>query len=143
MIGGCSSSAQVSSNNCNIGMIYRYVQGIGYQQVLASEYLEPGEGYWILFKDVADPASLSVQGTADELLIHRRDAKDVKGWTKTTCPSDHPFHLAFCTVHFSFCTSCCTSCLLLRALRGLVNTLLVFCGIPESVAGIAGKLLSW
>jgi hypothetical protein len=65
MIGGCSSSAQISSNNCGIGVIYRYVQGVGYQRVLPSEYLEPGEGYWILLKNVTAPASLSVQGTTE------------------------------------------------------------------------------
>jgi hypothetical protein len=65
MIGGCSSSAQVSSNNCSIGVIYRYVQGAGYQWVLPSEYLEPGKGYWILLKNVTGPASFGVQGTTE------------------------------------------------------------------------------
>ena len=59
MIGGCFSLAQASSSNCNIGVIYRDVQGVGYQRVTG--HLEPGEGYWILLKDVAAPGSLTVQ----------------------------------------------------------------------------------
>jgi hypothetical protein len=63
MIWGCSSSAHVSSNNCNIGVIYRYVQGAGYQRVTG--HLEPGQGYWILLKNATEQASLSVQGTTE------------------------------------------------------------------------------
>jgi hypothetical protein len=59
MIGGCSSLAQVSSSNCAIGVIYRYVQGAGYQ--LVTGHLEPGEGYWILLNDVDGEATLSVE----------------------------------------------------------------------------------
>jgi hypothetical protein len=65
MTGGCTSAAQASTDSCNINVIYRFVPGFGYQRVLASEYLEPGEGYWILLEDVADQANLSVQGTTE------------------------------------------------------------------------------
>ena len=59
MIGGCSSSAQVSSNHCDVGVIYRYVQGAGYQRV--TSHLEPGQGYWILLNDVDGGATISVK----------------------------------------------------------------------------------
>jgi hypothetical protein len=61
MIGGCSSSAQTSPNHCNVGAIYTYVQGAGYQRVLASEYLEPGTGYWILLNNVAGEGTITVE----------------------------------------------------------------------------------
>ena len=41
-------------------MIYRYAQGTGYQRVTG--HLEPGEGYWILLKDVTDQAEMRVEG---------------------------------------------------------------------------------
>ena len=59
MIGGCSSLAQVSSNHCNIGVIYGYVQGVGYQRVTG--HLEPGEGYWILLNDLYGEATIAVE----------------------------------------------------------------------------------
>ena len=59
MIGGCSSLAQVSSTHCNISVIYRYVQGAGYQRVTG--HLAPGEGYWILFNNVDGEATISVE----------------------------------------------------------------------------------
>jgi hypothetical protein len=63
MIGGCSCLALVSSNNCNIGVIYEYVLGEGYRRVTG--HLEQGKGFWILLKDVTDQASLSVQVTVE------------------------------------------------------------------------------
>ncbi|MGA1840775.1 MAG: C-type lectin domain-containing protein, partial [bacterium] len=62
MIGGCTSNARPITDNCNIGVIYKYVKGTGYQRVLESEDLESGQGYWILFKNVEDQASLTVHG---------------------------------------------------------------------------------
>ena len=63
MIGGCASLAWASPNHCNIDVIYRYVQGIGYQRITGP--LEPGEGYWILLNDVDGQASLSIQGSGE------------------------------------------------------------------------------
>ena len=51
MIGGCTYSAKSSTNGCNIGVIYDYVQGAGYKRVSGSERLKPGKGYWILLRD--------------------------------------------------------------------------------------------
>ncbi|MGA1840045.1 MAG: hypothetical protein ACMUIU_05405 [bacterium] len=56
MIGGCTTEAQATSENCTIEVIYKYSPGIGYQRVPASENLEPGRGYWILFTNVLDQA---------------------------------------------------------------------------------------
>lgn len=61
MIGGCSYPAQASADSCNIGVIYGYVQGYGYQRVLESESLEPGQGYWIELKDVENQCTLMVE----------------------------------------------------------------------------------
>jgi hypothetical protein len=61
MIGGCTAPAQVIPQGCNIGVIYRYVQGIGYQRVTASEPLEAGEGYWILLNNVIEGATITVE----------------------------------------------------------------------------------
>ncbi|MGA1842670.1 MAG: hypothetical protein ACMUIU_18800 [bacterium] len=52
MIGGCTDSAKASTNGCKIGVIYDYVQGIGYKRVPRSEELESGKGYWILLRDL-------------------------------------------------------------------------------------------
>jgi hypothetical protein len=60
MIGGCISGAQPTADNCDIVVIYRYVQGIGYQRVLDSEKLEACGGFWILFSNVTDQAQLNV-----------------------------------------------------------------------------------
>ena len=62
MIGGCTSDAEVSSNGCSIGVIYDYVPGVGYQQVLETENLMPKKGYWILLNDITGQAELSVKG---------------------------------------------------------------------------------
>lgn len=67
MIGGCTSDAKASSDNCSIGIIYKYVQGTGYQHITESEMLEPGKGYWILLNNVNDQAELSVEPTGDWL----------------------------------------------------------------------------
>jgi hypothetical protein len=61
MIGGCTSEAQASGDNCNIVVIYGYIPGVGYQRVLESENLEPGIGYWILFKDVIDQCTITIK----------------------------------------------------------------------------------
>ncbi|MGA1842246.1 MAG: PQQ-binding-like beta-propeller repeat protein [bacterium] len=61
MIGGCIHPAQAFSDNCSIGVIYSYVQGVGYKRNLESEHIEPGKGYWILFNSVTDQAELTVE----------------------------------------------------------------------------------
>jgi hypothetical protein len=61
MIGGCTSDAKASGDNCNIGVIYGYEQGSGYKRIQEGENLETGKGYWILFENVTDQASLNVQ----------------------------------------------------------------------------------
>lgn len=60
LIGGCTSPARASIYNGNIVAIYRYVPGIGYQQVLDTEFLQPGRGYWILVNNILDQAFLEV-----------------------------------------------------------------------------------
>jgi hypothetical protein len=50
MIGGCTDPAQVIPHGCNIGVIYGYAQGSGYQRVTG--HLEQGQGYWILLNNV-------------------------------------------------------------------------------------------
>jgi hypothetical protein len=62
MIGGCTSSAKASGDNCNIAVIYSYEQGFGYKPVQRGEDLKAGKGYWILIKDASDQACLTVQG---------------------------------------------------------------------------------
>jgi hypothetical protein len=62
MIGGCSSDAEASEYKCNIGVIYGYEQGSGYKRIQEGENLKPGKGYWILFEDTTDQASLNVKG---------------------------------------------------------------------------------
>lgn len=59
MIGGCTYPAQAFSDNSSIIVIYGYVKGMGYNRVLQSE-IEPGKGYWILFKNVTDQAEFRV-----------------------------------------------------------------------------------
>lgn len=61
MIGGCTSEARPNADNCNIGVVYRYVKGIGYKRVLASEHLEPGQGYWILLNKIVEECVLMVE----------------------------------------------------------------------------------
>jgi hypothetical protein len=61
MIGGCTTGALPITDNCNIGVIYRYVKGAGYQRILETENLEPGKGYWILFADISDQSGLIVE----------------------------------------------------------------------------------
>jgi hypothetical protein len=63
MIGGCSSAAKASTDGCTITVIYKYAPGLGYQRVPASESLDPGYGYWILFKDVLDQCQFRVEAT--------------------------------------------------------------------------------
>jgi outer membrane protein assembly factor BamB len=58
MIGGCTYSAQPVSDTCTIDVIYEYAQEIGYQR---TETLEPGKGYWILFGDIADRATINLR----------------------------------------------------------------------------------
>jgi hypothetical protein len=61
MIGGCSSDAEASSDNCAIVVIYGFVQEAGYQRITESEALESGKGYWILLNNVTDQAELRVE----------------------------------------------------------------------------------
>ncbi|MGA1841963.1 MAG: hypothetical protein ACMUIU_15195 [bacterium] len=60
IIGGCISNAEVSSENCNIKVIYKYIQGRGYERV-DSKILEHCNGYWILIKDIGINACITVQ----------------------------------------------------------------------------------
>jgi hypothetical protein len=59
MIGGCTDPAQVIPHGCDIGVIYGYVQGAGYQRVTGN--LERCKGYWILLNNVAGGATISVE----------------------------------------------------------------------------------
>jgi hypothetical protein len=60
IIGGCTSNAKVSSEYCNVEVIYQYIQETGYKRV-DSEVLEPCSGYWILTKDIGINACITVQ----------------------------------------------------------------------------------
>jgi phage anti-repressor protein len=60
MIGGCTSEAKAISENCNIGVIYGFVQEGGYQRVQESENLQTGKGYWILLNNLVDQCDLTV-----------------------------------------------------------------------------------
>jgi hypothetical protein len=61
MIGGCTYTARVIPHGCDTVVIYKYIQGVGYQRVFASEYLLPGEGYWILLKNADEGATITVE----------------------------------------------------------------------------------
>lgn len=61
IIGGCTNPAHVSTDNGNIDVIYRFVPGIGYQRVLESEELIPGEGYWILLTQITGQTQIYIQ----------------------------------------------------------------------------------
>ncbi|MGA1864128.1 MAG: VWA domain-containing protein [bacterium] len=67
MIGGCTSSAKISVNNCSVTVIYKYDQAAGYQRVSASENLEPGKGYWILLNNVVNPCELVIESAGSGL----------------------------------------------------------------------------
>jgi hypothetical protein len=60
MVGGCTLEAKATSESCDIGVIYGYIQGSGYQRVQESENLQPGKGYWILFNNLVGECSLTV-----------------------------------------------------------------------------------
>jgi hypothetical protein len=59
MIGGCTHPAQVIPHDCNIGVIYGYTQGMGYQRITG--HLERGKGYWILLNNVDTEATIFVE----------------------------------------------------------------------------------
>jgi hypothetical protein len=61
MIGGCTSDAKASGDNCYIKIIYGYEQGSGYIRVQEGENLIPGKGYWILLEDVMEQAKLTMK----------------------------------------------------------------------------------
>ena len=61
MIGGCTPNVRPTTDKCRIRVIYGYVQGVGYQRVMESENLTPGQGYWIQFGDVTDQAEMRVE----------------------------------------------------------------------------------
>lgn len=61
MIGGCIAPAKASVNDGNIIVIYNFVAGAGYQRIKETDNLEPGRGYWILFKEITDQAELKVE----------------------------------------------------------------------------------
>lgn len=62
MIGGCGFSSQASIVDGEIVVIYGFIPGTGYQEVvLESENLEPCIGYWILMNNITDPATLHIE----------------------------------------------------------------------------------
>lgn len=65
MIGGCTYPAQASVENGDIGIIYGFLRGTGYQRLLESEKLEPGKGYWILYRNITGQAQLHVETTGN------------------------------------------------------------------------------
>lgn len=76
MIGGCTSGARPTTDSCNIVVIYKYVQGAGYQRVLESEDLQPGEGYWILWSDVGSQCELRVDTTGSLAKLATEESSD-------------------------------------------------------------------
>jgi hypothetical protein len=60
MIGGCSADAKAVSENCVI-ILYKFEQCSGYQWILESENLLPGQAYWILFDEVVGQCNLTVE----------------------------------------------------------------------------------
>jgi hypothetical protein len=64
MVGGCTSEARPTADNCTKGVMYRYTKGAGYKLISTSEDLNPGEGFWILLKDVVDQCQITVESTA-------------------------------------------------------------------------------
>lgn len=61
MIGGCSYPTKASADSCDIIVFYKYIQGKGYVRVLKSESLLPGEGYWIMIKNVVNQCTITVE----------------------------------------------------------------------------------
>lgn len=61
MIGGCSYPAHFTIDNGKIDVIYRYTSGIGYERIPASKNIEPGMGYWILFRNIIGQAQFHVE----------------------------------------------------------------------------------
>ena len=59
MIGGCTDPAQNMVATGKIDVIYGYTQGVGYTRLLASELLQPGKGYWILFSNTSEGAKFT------------------------------------------------------------------------------------
>ena len=66
MIGGCTSEAKATSESCDIGVIYGYLQDSGYQRIQESENLQPGKGYWILLNNLVGQCNLTVGAPAYE-----------------------------------------------------------------------------
>jgi hypothetical protein len=64
MIGGCVAPAKATVNTGNITVIYGFVVGAGYQRVKDTENLEPGNGYWILFREIIGKAEFTVESIA-------------------------------------------------------------------------------
>lgn len=65
LIGGCARRARVSVYNGSVEVIYRYLQGIGYNRVRDWEKLNPGEGYWIHLGNITDQTELRIYGICD------------------------------------------------------------------------------
>jgi hypothetical protein len=61
MIGGCTSGARPTVDNCDIGVIYRFNMKTGYQRVLGTETMEPAGGFWILLTGVEGQCELRVE----------------------------------------------------------------------------------
>ena len=67
MIGGCTFKEKAASKNCDIGVIYGYEEGVGYQRIQVTENLEPGEGYWILLNNIVGECRLTVGNPGPDL----------------------------------------------------------------------------
>jgi hypothetical protein len=65
MIGWCTDPARASVVDGEIGVIYKYSKKYGYQRVLESDQLVPGNGYWILIKNAGNRATLNVKANVN------------------------------------------------------------------------------
>jgi hypothetical protein len=71
LIGGCGYSAQAVTVNGAIVAIYRFVPGTGYQRLTEEDNLQPGQGYWILYRNVAEGAELKVALAESGIMLMR------------------------------------------------------------------------
>lgn len=70
MIGGCSYPAQVTVDDGTILVIYRFVQGIGYQRINEKENLKAGNGYWISLSGVSE-LNVKITSSTIEWTFHK------------------------------------------------------------------------
>lgn len=64
MLGGCTFGARPKANDCDIGVIYKYVKGTGYKRVLNSEAIESEGGYWILLEEVMGQCQITMEAVS-------------------------------------------------------------------------------